>query len=66
MLGVFALSKLPMHWHPLFDSKECERASDDGFFISIESWDREYDVERTRSLLERVHAAHIEVVRSKP
>jgi hypothetical protein len=66
VLGVFALSKLPMHWHPLFGSKEFERASDDGFFISIESWDRKYDVERTRSLLERAHAAHIEVVRSKP
>ena len=32
VFGVFALSRLPMHWHPLFTSKEFERASNDGFF----------------------------------
>jgi len=62
VLGVFALSRLPMHWHPLFDSKEFERASDDGFFISIESWDANFDQHQTSQLLEKTGAVHIETV----
>jgi hypothetical protein len=60
--AVFGLSRLPMHWHPLFGSKEFERASDDGFFISIESWDTKFDQHQTRELLEKSGAVHIETV----
>ena len=63
VFGVFALSRLPMHWHPLFSSKEFERASDDAFFISVESWDPKFDEGATRTLLERAGAVHIETVR---
>jgi len=62
VLSMILLSRLPMHHHPLFNSSEFERASDDGFFISIESWDREFDVARTRKLLESLGAAHVETV----
>jgi hypothetical protein len=60
--GVFALSRLPMHWHPLFGSKEFARATDDGFFISVESWDPKFDRQRTSELLEKCGAVHIETV----
>ena len=46
----------------LFGSEEFSRATDVGFFISIESWDPKFDTDKTRGLLERAGAAHIETV----
>ena len=62
VLGVFGLCKLPMHWHPLFSSKLFERATDDGFFISIESWDPKFNESDTRQLLETSGAVEVEIV----
>ncbi len=62
VFGMIGLSRLPMHHHPLFDSTEFERASDDSFFISIESWDPKFNVDQTRQLLDKVGAAHVETV----
>ena len=62
VLGVFGLSRLPMHWHPLFSSKTFERASDDGFLISVESWDPRFDRQQTRALLESTGAVSVETV----
>ena len=39
VFGMFGLNRLPMHHHPLFESRVFERVTDDAFFISIESWD---------------------------
>ena len=41
-----------------------ERASDDGFFISIESWDPRFDADRTVDLLRRLGAKEVELVAS--
>ncbi len=62
VFGMLGLNRLPMHHHPLFDSKEFARASDDGFFISVESWDPKFDAAQTRQLLESSGAAHIETI----
>ncbi len=62
VLGMFGLNRLPMHWHPLFDSQAFERATDDGFFVSVESWDPQFDTARTRRLLEESGAVHVETV----
>ncbi len=62
VLGMLGLNRLPQHHHPLFGSVEFERFSDDGFFISIESADPEFDAERTVALLERAGAIHVELV----
>jgi ActD protein len=35
-LGVFALSRLPQPYHPLFESEDFLRASIDAFFLSVE------------------------------
>ena len=48
VFGMLGLNRLPMHHHPLFQSKVFERASDDTFFISIESWDPRFDPSATR------------------
>jgi len=63
VLAVFGLCKLPMHWHPLFGSEAFSAATDDGFFISIESWDPKFDLEGTRRLLEGCGAAQVETIR---
>lgn len=62
VFGMFALNKLPMHHHPLFESESFRRFSDDRFFISIESWDPEFDAIRTADLLQGAGATHVELV----
>ena len=62
VFGMFALNQLPTLWHPLFHSQRFERASDDGFFISIESWDPKFDATATAELLRRLGADHVELV----
>jgi hypothetical protein len=60
--GMLHLNRLPRHHHPVFQSDHFRRASDDHFFISIEADDPKFDVDRTRELLESVHAKHVEVI----
>jgi len=64
VMGMFAFNRLPMLFHPLFGARTFPRASDDGFFISIESWDPKFDAEKTRALLERVGGLDVELVAS--
>ena len=64
VFGMFALNRLPMHHHPLFQSKVFERVSDDAFFISIESWDPRFDPTATGKLLESLGARSVELVES--
>jgi hypothetical protein len=66
VFGMLGLNRLPMHHHPLFRSRVFERASDDAFFISIESWDRRFDLSATRTLLESLGARSVEVLESDP
>ncbi|RMG21069.1 MAG: DUF3341 domain-containing protein, partial [Deltaproteobacteria bacterium] len=64
VLGMLALNRLPRWYHPLFESEAIARATDDGFFLSIEAADPTFDLEKTRALLEeRAGAKAIEVVR---
>lgn len=62
VLGMLGLNRLPMHYHPLFQSRIFERASDDAFFISIEAWDPRFDPAGTRQLLESLGARRVELV----
>ena len=64
VFGMFALNRLPMHHHPLFQSKVFERSTDDTFFISIESWDPRFDPTATGKLLESLGARSVELVES--
>jgi hypothetical protein len=63
VIGMLAFNRLPMHYHPLFSSRVFESVTDDGFFISIESWDPKYDTTDVESLLRGIGADHVEVVR---
>jgi hypothetical protein len=46
----------------VFESDRFRAASDDRFFISIESDDPKFDLHDTRALLEKAHATHVEVI----
>lgn len=62
VFGMFAFNQLPSLFHPLFSSRAFEAATDDGFFISIESWDPKYDEARAMELLREAGAIEVEVV----
>lgn len=62
VLGMFHLNRLPRHNHPVFESDRFRQASDDRFFISIEADDPKFELTKIRSLLERAHAKHVEVI----
>jgi hypothetical protein len=64
VFGMFALNRLPMHYHPLFRSTVFERVTDDAFFISIEAWDPKFDPSTTKALLESLGARHVELLES--
>lgn len=62
VFGMLGLNKLPRHHHPVFYSDRFARATDDKFFISIEAADKNFDLEKTRSLLEGTKPSHLELV----
>ena len=64
VFGMLGMNRLPMHHHPLFQSKVFERVTDDAFFISIESWDPRFDASATRKLLESLGARSVELLES--
>jgi hypothetical protein len=64
LIGFLFLSKLPEHYHPLFNSKHFEAVSDDKFFISIEADDPRFERETTERLLLDLGANRVELIRT--
>jgi hypothetical protein len=64
VVGLFGHGRLPMLHHPLFGSTRFARATDDGFFVAVESTDPEYDSGEIVELLRRFGAVHVEPVAS--
>lgn len=62
MAGVFALMKLPRFHHPLFNSENFKRFSDDAFFLCIEQKDPQFHREKTRAFLEELGGKNIELI----
>lgn len=62
LIGMLALNGLPRYHHPVFYSDIFRQATDDGFFISIESDDPKFDINQTRSFLESIGAKNIEML----
>jgi len=62
VLGFLGLSKLPRHHHELFSSAAFEHVTDDGFFVSIEASDPQFDADVTPEMLRRLGAVDVETV----
>ena len=60
---MLALNKLPQLYHPLFSSETFKRATDDKFFILVESKDPIFHISETQILLESLGASHVELVK---
>ena len=60
--GMFHLNRMPTYHHPLFNSETFKKATDDGFFISIESDDVLYDEKETLTFLKSIGSVEVEVV----
>jgi len=57
--GMWGLNGLPRFFHPTMQHPQFGRATDDLFFVSIESTDPNYDSVRTKSLLEGLGAKEV-------
>jgi hypothetical protein len=57
--GMLLFNGLPAPYHPVFNVPQFEKASQDGFFLSIESADDNFDAERTREFLLSLGAVEV-------
>ena len=63
--SMLAINKLPQLFHPLFESKNFRRFSDDGFFVSVDAKDPKFDAVRTGEFLKSIGGKNIEVIEVK-
>lgn len=62
MFGMFFLNGLPRLNHPLYNSDNFKRATDDGFFVCIEATDPQFEESKVQKLLADAGATNIEKI----
>lgn len=62
VFSIMAFNRLPMWYHPVFNWKRFERATDDGFFLVVEARDPKFNEGRTRELLESIGGKHVTLI----
>ncbi len=62
VVGMLGLNKLPRLHHPVFYSENFGKFSEGGFFISVESSDPQFDIDKTQELLESSGGYNMEVI----
>ena len=60
--GMFITNLLPRHHHAVMSYEKWDRITDDKFLIMIESRDRQFDPEKTRTFLEKIGGKDISPV----
>ena len=63
-LGLWIANRLPMPYHPVFNVPEFARATQDRFFLCIESADPQFHADETRSFLQSLNPVNISNVDS--
>lgn len=58
-IGMVVANGLPMPYHPLFNVEEFARASQDRFFLCVESTDPLFDPEKTRHFLQSLNPREV-------
>jgi hypothetical protein len=61
-LALWIRNGLPMPYHPVFNVEGFERASQDRFFLCIESRDALFDADRTNSFLRGLNPVEVSTV----
>lgn len=62
VFGMFFLNGLPRFNHPLFSSENFKKATDDGFFVCIESDDPQFESEKVQNLFTKAGATYVEEI----
>lgn len=62
VIAFFLLNSLPQFYHPMFNARDFERASQDRYFLCVEVEDPRFDRQKTRALLEEANAVLVEEV----
>jgi len=62
VFGMLFLNRLPRHHHPIFNSTRFQAFSDDKFFVSVDAEDPNFDMARTRDLLDSLSPESVELV----
>ncbi|MDP7449936.1 MAG: DUF3341 domain-containing protein, partial [Candidatus Latescibacteria bacterium] len=57
--GLFLLNGLPQPYHPVFNVPAFARASQDRFFLCVESEDANYDASSTRTFLQSLDPVEV-------
>lgn len=59
VIGLFLLNNLPMPYHPVFNIESFSHASQDGFFLCIETADPQFDMEKTKGFLQSLQPREV-------
>jgi hypothetical protein len=62
VLGMLALNRLPMPYHPVFGVPRFEMASRNLFFLCIEATDSQFDAEQTKQFLQSLGSQQVHEV----
>ena len=65
VFGMFALNKLPQHYHPLFKSQNFKKVTSHGFFLGIELTDDTQDKQSVIDLFNELHSIKIESIKDE-
>ena len=64
VVGMILVNRLPRPYHPVFNAEGFERASRDGFFLTVEAEDPRFEREQTREVLRGLGAREVQDVAS--
>lgn len=64
VFGMLHLNRLPRLFHAVFYADRFAAATDDGFFLSVEAKDANFDAEKTANFFRELGAKSVELIRA--